>query len=113
MLCCDIGKEEKELIGVYKSITYSSQKIYIHMLGFYIDAMQVYYRNGRLLFCAYNDVQEEQVINLYVTVFKGGITNSKLISGNRAREIEPSLAKTLTLVLCITNIGVDNVIMQY
>ncbi len=62
-------------------------------------------RNGSFV-CAFSESEDETVRELYDRGIKNGIKGLEIISGDKAREIEPQLSENITSVLSVSNAGI-------
>lgn len=62
-------------------------------------------RNGSFV-CAFSDEENTTILELYNRGIKNGISGLEILSGERAREIEPALSQSVTSVLSVSNAGI-------
>ena len=62
-------------------------------------------RNGSFV-CAFGPEQEHHIKELYNRGIEKGVGGLEIISGEKARELEPQLSKEVTSVLSVTNSGI-------
>ncbi len=68
--------------------------------------LHVQYKNNGSFICAFGPDEEPVVHALYERGIKNGVEGLEIISGERAREIEPNLSKEVTAVLNVPNAGI-------
>lgn len=63
-------------------------------------------KNNGSLVCAFGDLQDESVKELYNRGIKNGIKGLEILSGDEARKIEPQLSDEVTSALHVPNAGI-------
>lgn len=64
-----------------------------------------YKQNGSMI-CAFGKEEEPEIHNLYQRGLENGTPDMKILTGEEARAIEPSLSKEVTLVLHVPSAGI-------
>ncbi len=70
------------------------------------EELSVPHKNNGALVCAFSSDEDETVKDLYWRGLKNGITDICIISGDKAREIEPNLSYEVTSALYVKNSGI-------
>lgn len=68
--------------------------------------LDVHYKNNGSMVLAFDSEQDEHVKTLYARGIENGIPGLSVISGDKAREIEPALSKNVTSALLCTSSGI-------
>ena len=62
-------------------------------------------RNGSFV-CAFSEEEDKTIKELYFRGIENDVNNLEILSGDKAREIEPALSKEVTSVLSVPNAGI-------
>lgn len=70
------------------------------------DELHVPYRRNGSFVCAFGPDEEDALQKLYERGIQNGIEGLEILSGDKARELEPNLSKTISKVLSVPNAGI-------
>lgn len=68
--------------------------------------LNVPYKNNGSLVCAFSEAETVTIGELFDRGLKNGIADLEIISGDKARELEPSLSENVCLALWVKNAGI-------